>query len=227
MNIYAVLTGDIVSSSKLGPERMDAAKALLHRLAREFGETHPDALVGVPDVFRGDSWQICLKFPTLAITAAVFVRAGFKADDLDTRIGISWGTVERLNPARISESNGQAFTRSGLALDGLGKGRRLALARSDETSSDHLPPDMLDAGVGLLDALVSRWTQREAAAVYGTLRKLPQEAIAELPQSRTKEGSPPTRQAVQDALRRISWASHVQPFLSRAEKFIEEEEAKP
>jgi hypothetical protein len=222
MKTYAVLTGDIVSSSTLGPERMDAAKALLHQLAEEFGEAHPGAVVGVPDVFRGDSWQICLQLPALAVTAAVFVRAGFKADDFDTRIGIGWGAVERLNQNRISESSGQAFTRSGLALDGLGKGRRLALARSDQTSSGPLPPDILGAGVGLLDALIARWTQREAAAVYGTLRKLPQEAIAELPQSRTKAGTPPTRQAVQDALRRISWSSHVQPFISQTEKYIEE-----
>ncbi|MFQ3577782.1 MAG: hypothetical protein SNJ52_02075 [Verrucomicrobiia bacterium] len=219
MKTYAVLTGDMVSSSKLGPEQMDAAKALLHRLAHEFGETHPDAVLGVPDVFRGDSWQICLQRPALAITAAVFVRAGFKADDLDTRIGIGWGDVARLNKDRISESNGEAFTRSGQALDGLGKARRLALAQSGNPGGAS-PHGLFDAGVGLLDALISRWTRREAVAVYGSLRKLSQDAIAELPQARTKEGTPPTRQAIQDALRRISWSSHIQPFLLQAEKAI-------
>ncbi len=222
MKTYAVLTGDIVNSSKLGPEGMEAAKSLLRRLAREFGETHPEAVVSEPDLFRGDSWQICLQRPALAVTAAVFVQAGFKADGFDTRIGIGCGGVDRLNKDRISESSGPAFTRSGQALDGLGKARRLALAQSGDSDATR-SHGLFDAGLGLLDALISRWTRREAVAVYGSLRKLPQEAIAELPQARTKEGSSPTRQAIQDALRRVSWSSHIQPFLTQAEKAIGQE----
>lgn len=218
MRICAVLTGDIVRSSALAPGKLKAAKTLLHRLAAEFGAAHPGAVAGGPDVFRGDGWQICLSAPSLALTAAVFIRAGFKADGFDTRIGIGWGGVERLNRRSVSESDGEAFTRSGQALDLLAKGRRLALACPG--GAETTPCAILDAGTALLDALISGWTQREAAAVYGTLRKLPQEAIAALPQSRTREGRAPTRQAVQDALRRISWSSHVQPFLARAEKVI-------
>jgi len=221
MTTYAVVTGDIIGSSQLGPQRLEAAMALLRRLASEFQQIHPESIVGRPDVFRGDSWQICLQQPALVVTATVFLRAGFKADDLDTRIGIGWGTVERLNPDRISQSSGSAFTRSGQALDTLGKGQHLALARSGETAdADSLPPVMLAGGVVLLDALLSRWTQRESVAVYGTLRKLPQEAIAELPQAKTKEDKSPTRQTIQDALRRVSWASHIQPFLLETEKAI-------
>ena len=69
----------------------------------------------------------------------------------------------------------------------------------------------------LLDLQIGQWTQREAVAVYGTLRNLTQQAIAELPGARTREGSAPTRQAVQDALRRIGWASHVEPVLTSVE----------
>lgn len=224
MNTYAVLTGDIIGSSRLGPERLDSAMSLLRRLAVEFGQVHHESVIGGPGVFRGDSWQLCLQRPALAVTAAVFIRAGFKADDFDTRIGIGWGAVERLNPESISESIGPAFARSGQALDQLGKEQSLALPQfNDPTQTRATDPalDMLEVGVGLLDALLARWTQRESVAVYGTLRRLSQEAIAELSRAQTKEGKAPTRQAIQDALRRVSWTTHVLPFLERTEKTIE------
>jgi len=221
MKTCAVLTGDIIGSSQLGPERLKEAMTLLRHLAGEFEQACPGSVVGSPDIFRGDAWQLCLRRPSLAITAAVFIRAGCKADDFDTRIGIGWGAVERLNPDRITESIGPAFTRSGAALDGLGKVRLLAVAHADAENAG--ASDMLAAGVDLLDVLISQWTQRESVAVYGSLRKLPQEAIADLPQARTKEGKPPTRQTIQDALHRVSWAGHIQPFLSRAERFLERE----
>ena len=226
MNIYAVLTGDIIGSTKLGPDGLDAAMSRLRRLVQEFEQVQPETVVGQPGVFRGDSWQVCLKRPALALTAAVFIRAGFKAENFDTRIGIGWGTVERLHPERISESSGPAFARSGQALDQLGKDCSLALPQSGDSSPtglDHPSLDMLGVGVGLLDALLVRWTQRESVAVYGTLRNLSQESIAALPQAQTKEGKAPTRQAIQDALSRISWTSHILPFLNRAEKVIEKE----
>jgi hypothetical protein len=203
---------------------LDAAVALLRRLAKEFEQDRPGTVVGMPDVFRGDSWQLCLQRPALPVTAAVFIRAGFKASGFDSRIGIGWGGVERLHPERISESSGPAFVRSGQALDQLRKDQSLALPhfRDDSvTSGANSALIMLEAGVGLLDALLARWTQREAAAVYGTLRKLSQEAIATLPQAQTKQGKAPTRQAIQDALRRVSWTSHILPFLERAEDSIE------
>lgn len=219
MKIYAVLTGDIIGSSKLGPDGLEAAMSRLAGLASEFEQIHPGAVVGRAEVFRGDSWQLCLRRPSLVVTAAVFIRAGFKANEFDSRIGLGWGPVDRLDADRIRESSGPAFTRSGQALDGLGKDRLLAVASCDGAAPG--PNDMLDAGVGLLDALISRWTQSESVAVYGALRKLSQEAIALLPQAQTKQGTAPSRQAIQDALRRISWASHVLPFLEEAEESME------
>jgi len=222
MKTYAVLTGDIVGSSQLASDKIEAARALLHRLAREFDEVHPGSVMGQPDVFRGDSWQMCLQRPALAVTAAVFVRSGFKADEFETRIGIGWGAIDRLHADRITESNGPAFARSGRALDGLSKTRRLGVVGSDIAPAA-TPIDLLDAAVSLLDALINEWTQREAVAVYGTLRRLSQETIAMLPQARTKEGHAPTRQTIQKTLRRISWSGHIEPFLDRAEKFIQAE----
>ncbi len=224
MRTYAVLTGDIIDSSQLEPERLDASFALLRRLVVEFEQTYAGSVVGQPDIFRGDSWQLCLQRPSLALTAAVFIRAGFKAEKLDTRIGIGIGPVERLQKNRISESSGPAFIHSGRILDNLGKHRTMALDGAGyldasgfaRSSVDHLVP-----GVGLLDAHIIRWSQREAVAVYGTLRKLSQDKIAVLPQARTKQGTPPSQQAIQKALARIYWTTHLVPFLDQTVSLLD------
>jgi hypothetical protein len=153
MKTYAVLTGDIIGSSKLGPEGLDAAMSLLRRLAEEFEETHPESVVGQPEVFRGDSWQLALQRPALALTAGVFIRAGFKAGDFDTRIGIGLGAVERLNTERISQSVGPAFVRSGQALDQLGKDQTLALPRFDEAAPAGFAQAALDMLMAAMTAI--------------------------------------------------------------------------
>lgn len=225
MKTYAVLTGDIIGSSRLGPSGLGDAMERLRKLAGEFGQVHPSSIVGRPDVFRGDSWQLCVQRPSLVLTAAVFIRAGLKASGFDSRVGIGWGSVERLNEERISESGGPAFVLSGQALDGMGKGRSLALPLFDKAAFDVIPFSTfayLSAAVGLLDALIKGWTQRESVAVYGAMLHLSQEDVAALPIARTKQGRSPTRQAIQDALRRVSWVRHVEPFLETVETVMEE-----
>jgi hypothetical protein len=218
MKTYAVLTGDIIGSSALGPDRLGVAIARLRELADEFDQVHGHALVGKPDVFRGDSWQLCLQKAELAVTGATFLRTGLRAHGFDSRIGIGLGPVDRLHEDRISESGGGAFVSSGRALDGLGRDQNLALvatAATGEGRSDEPALEAVSAALFLLDAHLSGWTQRECVAAYGSLRKLSQSAIAELPLARTKDGTTPTRQAIQDALSRIQWSTHLQPFLEK------------
>lgn len=223
MKTYAVLTGDIIGSSRLGTSGLSDALTRLRGLAGEFEQVHPSSILGQPDVFRGDSWQLCLERPSLVLTAAVFIRAGLKASGYDTRIGIGWGPVDHLNEDRISESGGPAFVLSGLALDRMGKDRVIALFPSDEGAHSGISSSasaILDASLALLDALINGWTQRESVAVYGVMRKLSQEEIAALPLALTRQGRVPTRQAIQDALRRVSWTRHVGPFLETVETTI-------
>ena len=219
MKEYAVLTGDLIGSRELAPERLAGAMDRIRSLAAEFGEAHSGVLVGQPDVFRGDSWQMCLRDSTVAVTAAIFLRAGLKSEDLDSRVAVGVGTVTNLREEKISESTGPAFVTSGRVLDALAKDRALGFACATE------PEPSWAHGISLwvaplLDLLLSQWSQREAVAVYGALRQLTQQAIAELPAARTHKGKAPTRQAVQDALRRVGWANHVEPVLADVEKQI-------
>ncbi len=113
-NVYAVLTGDLVKSSRLTAEQSRKAMDLICKFAQEFKVLHPDGTVGKVDTFRHDSWQWLLADSFLALRAALFIRAGLRSlsDDkakFDTRIAIGTGSTETISMQRISDSRGMAL----------------------------------------------------------------------------------------------------------------------
>lgn len=95
MTTRAVLTGDLVGSSRLTPASLEGARDAFATAATEI-ETWRAKLVGAPaDFFRGDSWQMLLTQPGFALRAALYIRASLKAGDpeWDTRIAIGYGEV--------------------------------------------------------------------------------------------------------------------------------------
>src|SRR6266446_2694396 len=111
--IYAVLTGDLVKSSRLSVEQSRKAIGLLKRAVGEFEKTFQGAIQGELDSFRHDSWQMLMKRPTLAIRATIFLRASVKMQSdattrYDTRIAIGIGAVDSISKRRISDSRGAA-----------------------------------------------------------------------------------------------------------------------
>jgi len=201
---YAVLTGDLVRSTRLSADQSAGAMQWLREAADTFDDAHPDTLVGELSSFRHDSWQLLLGRPEQSVRAALFLRARLirQSDShtkYDTRIAIGIGTVERLDEARISDSRGPAFTLSGKALDALSS-HRLAFA-----SADPVHGALSYAVAPLLDDVVSSWTPAEALAISGALRGWTQKAIAE-------DAGSMTQQAVSDALDRARWHT-VKPCL--------------
>jgi len=216
--IYAVLTGDLVDSSGLPKKVKPKIQQLLKDLAKEFGQVHPDSMVGKLDLFRGDGWQLCLNKPELAIDATIFMRAGVKAGSRvlgvtsDSRIGVGFGIVDKLVKVSISESTGPAFLHSGTALDNLkDSGKRIALHVGED---QFFLKNLEVTTIPLLDLAVTRWTQSESLAIYGTIRGLTQQEITEHQwATSSSHGKPPTRQTISDALNRTNWKSHVKPVL--------------
>lgn len=204
VDLYAVLTGDLVKSSRLSPEQSNSAMQRLRQLAKEFESTYPESTIGRLDTFRHDSWQWLLAKPELALRAAVFMRAGLRAFSegrvkFDTRIAIGTGAVETIAKQRISDSRGPAFVCSGRALDAMKNESRLAYAADNGIAAE----EWLAGGlVPLLDCIVTDWTPTEARAVYGTLMGWTQEEIAEKWPILSKTGKRQTRQAVWDSLSR-------------------------
>ncbi len=175
--IYAVLTGDIVGSSKL--ERQDREKLLgvMHKASQEIRAFWSDAVPMDIDIFRGDSWQMLIEKPEHALEIAVYFRAYLKSTmqnrKLDSRIVIATGTVDFIGN-RVSESDGQAFRDSGKALE------KMPRAVYFRYISDQNQASLMDAAFRLLDAIIKGWTAKQALAVTGALQGLTQEKIAKL-----------------------------------------------
>lgn len=74
------------------------------------------------DIFSGDSWQVLIEHAHLSIRVVLYLRflvEAIKGLKADTRITLVWGIIDErnVNPERMSESTGEAFTLSGRALD--------------------------------------------------------------------------------------------------------------
>lgn len=202
----AVLTGDLVASSQLPSSDLKAVMQRLRDGAERFSEAFPGSVYGKLDVYSGDGWQLLVSDRRQSWRAALFLRAvvrSYEGAKIDTRIAVAWGAVDAaaLNPDRISESTGEAFTESGRALQGMKK--RCRLVWHPGRSLAH--GGFLKSAVSLLDECTSRWTSRQAEAVVLALLDLTQEQIASAMGIRQ-----PT---VQQTLQRAGW-SGIEAFLN-------------
>lgn len=158
-NTAAVLTGDIVASRRATKSDLDDGLSALRDAAQAFGPRHGFSLRFTR--YRGDGWQVYLADPALALRTMVFLRARLKASvkGLDTRVAAGLGEADIGHDSDLSAATGDAFFRSGEALDAIGD-HRMAMA-------GHPVPDWPETVVSLLDAILSDWTaaQAEAAAI--------------------------------------------------------------
>jgi len=207
--VYAVLTGDLVQSSRLTSAESRRAMKRLREVSEAFAHIHPGAVVGRLDTFRHDSWQWLLARPEVSVRAGLFARAALKMNSdaqtkYDTRVSIGIGAVESVSGRRISDSRGPAFTRSGRELDALG-GRRMAFVADDRCGE---PWTAIQKGViPLLDCIAGDWSPRESRAVYGALNGWTQEESARCWPPAPDTGKRPTRQAVGQSLDRSHWGT--------------------
>jgi len=211
---YAVLTGDVVGSSRSGQTDRGELPALLRSASTSLRRAFSGAVPLSIDVFRGDSWQLLVNEPSKILAIAVYFRASIIASSLggirrDTRIAIAVGPVDFVPPRRVSEGNGPAYQRSGRDLDAMHEPQRMSFAWADDSGSE----GNLGAVVRLLDALVQEWTAAQARAVIGRLEARTQAQIA---QSWPKAIS---QQAVAKHLESAHWGA-VGYALEQAEKSL-------
>ncbi|WP_449253186.1 hypothetical protein [Brevundimonas naejangsanensis] len=160
-NAYAVLTGDLVNSSRLDAADLDHQRQRLYFAVEEVRRSDPDLIIGDLQFFRGDSWQLALRKPGLFLRMAVLLRAALLSElpRGDTRIAVGLGPAELLDETSVSKSVGEAFTRSGLALDEMGRRRSIEVSAAPDVLAavDWLPPLL-----GVVSAIVGRWTEKQA-----------------------------------------------------------------
>jgi hypothetical protein len=173
---YAVITGDIVDSSKLAKAERQKLPTQLRRASRETRKAFADAVPLEAALFRGDGWQLLVTDPARSFRIGLYFRACLRSETergrgLDTRLAIAVGGIDFLPGGNISQGDGEAYRASGRALEEMPKKQRLVLATPGEDSP-------LGVVALLVDALAQRWTGKQARAVMGALRGWTQEKIA-------------------------------------------------
>lgn len=189
----AVLTGDLVNSGTLGPEKIARAFRTLAACAEQQA-----AWIGAPLRFtrhRGDGWQAVLMSPQKALRSALTFRAALRVegDDFDSYIAIAEGPAPERLLADLNAHTEDVFVRSGQGLDDLKKTR--------------LPLRMVHQGLGPIDAAVilgdhlSRgWTQAQAQAILPMLDPTFSGTQSDIARRLGK-----SRQAVAKALQAAGW----------------------
>jgi hypothetical protein len=176
----AVITGDIIQSSKLDAETrqwlMRSLKAALAQWDEDFEMES--------ELIRGDSFQCLVPDPAIALRVALLIRTYVRslnptsAYDIyhrqnpeishsrlltnwlfDVRIAIGIGEIDYEGDT-LAESDGEAFQLSGRALDRLKDGRRnLAIVSNDDNKGE------LASMAPLLDAILSGTTALQCEVI--------------------------------------------------------------
>ncbi len=166
---YAVLTGDIIKSSRLSLTELEAVRATLLRAVNRARRWQRGLIQGQPEFFRGDAWQFLLTDPALALRVSVHLRASLLATGLaDSRVAIGLGEVDEISSGRISLSTGQAFVLSGKALDKMTRYSKMTI---EVPQSAGPLSEWLQVVGHLCDSLIGQWTMRQAELVRAAVHK--------------------------------------------------------
>jgi hypothetical protein len=153
---WTVLTGDLIASSALAPERVDAVMAELADLARRIADWPPG---GAAHFARraGDGWQMALSHPGIGPRAALFLLAALRSGEagVATRITIAEGAGSLPESGDLNAAHGAAFTASGRLLDDVPARQVLSCAT----------PGAPRAAVLLAAHIAEGWTQAQARAL--------------------------------------------------------------
>lgn len=218
MQNYAVLTGDIVASSKLKEQERGAMLSLLKDVFNQLKEGE-EAIEREFDVFRGDSFQVLLNDPLIALEIALYIRLNLIADqertnphDWDARIAIGLGEVEYWGED-VATSDGPVFRNSGPILDEMKGSERLKITSPDKEFNKEM-----DVATALLDGVSSRWTSKQAQVMLETMAGKTQKEIA-LEMSVSQP-------AISKMLKIASWEA-VDAFIKRYQYLVEKIKQNP
>lgn len=154
----AVITGDLVNSTALGPEKVERAFAALQTCAEGQAAWMGESLRFTRH--RGDGWQVVLAKPKYTLRAVLAFRAALRSEgaEFDSYIGIAEGTTTGDIGPDLNEETAPVFMASGGALD-----RAKANNLHIHTILDR--PAGPAATLALADHIAADWTPAQAAAI--------------------------------------------------------------
>lgn len=150
----AVLTGDLINSTALGPAGIDRAMKALEKAAKKIQTWGVSPLHFTRH--RGDGWQVMLDDPRWALRAAIYFRATLQAIESAAYIGIAEGDVSHTIGENLNFENAEVFALSGRALDNT----KFTIYRINYSRDD-----VFDALMILVNRICDSWTTTQAATV--------------------------------------------------------------
>lgn len=164
MKSGAIITGDIVNSTKLSVEDREI---MLNNLQRIPEVLSPVQKVSI-EIFRGDSFQLGISDATSALRCALAIRAWLRCHRvypskvLDARLAIGIGTLD-YESNTLSTSDGEAYRLSGRLLDDMSK------SRLEIKTPWHEVNEELKLPTAFADDIVSSWSQSQSKIILRSL----------------------------------------------------------
>ena len=176
----AVITGDLVASSKLNAAEYDWAMEQLESVLSDcntFLKGQGDAQIQ-SEIYRGDGFQLMTDQFHLSATVAVFLKVGLLSDrpfskPLNSTISIGLGVDTRKNNATsLGRVNGPAFQLSGRGLDKTPKGSMSfhCTEPNESDSSISLLENTVSKSLALCDLIVSGLTEKQSQLLYQDMK---------------------------------------------------------
>lgn len=165
MKIGAIITGDIVDSTKMVAEERNSMLRMLQSL--------PDLLLPLTkidlEIFRGDSFQIRVGRSVDSLKVALAIRSHIRSFKFaehnrqwDARLAIGIGTLEYENGS-LATSDGEAYRASGRGLDSIGKNRLTIETPWEEVNKE------LRVSTAFADDIITGWTQSQSRVMFQSL----------------------------------------------------------
>lgn len=164
MKLGAIITGDIIDSTKLSLEERKAMLSSLLAIPTVLEPIQKDISL---EIFRGDGFQIGIIDIATALKATIVVRAWLRstqisAQTLDARLAVGIGNI-KFNSNALATSDGTAFQLSGRLLDNMHKSR-IAVETPWKNINDELK-----LSTAFADAIISSWTKRQSEVMLQNL----------------------------------------------------------
>ncbi len=197
-----VITGDLINSSLLS----DAKKNLLQMELERFQTNNSDILLPI-QFYRGDSFQLMVQKEKAARIAVVIETIVFFTTGTWARLSIGIGTVSKISPGNVLQSEGEAFQLSGHQIDKMKEeGRLIKIALK---SSEYQP--IFSAAFHLAESIIWSWKPGQVAVIAQIPFTKTQKEIAE------KLGI--SEAAVSKAIKASNWQA-IENFLNGYEETI-------
>lgn len=114
--IIAVITGDVIDSTRLAPEKIHDFFEKIRQTLDFFDHARNKVMIGQMSIFSGDSWQFAVNDPKYVFRLLATVTAVAKFHKISVRLSAGVGSFDYINPSNITESGGEAFIISGREL---------------------------------------------------------------------------------------------------------------